>query len=91
MMEYKIKCVVIRVAEPKCCKVGMKLGDTFIIGPLTPEPLPICSAAFLALYSLTNALRFTKSTKLEDADGNHDVVCPDGTVTFRLSRMRNGK
>jgi uncharacterized repeat protein (TIGR04076 family) len=91
MMEYKIKCVVIRVAEPKCCKVGMKLGDTFIIGPLTPEPLPICSAAFLALYSLTNALRFTESTKLEDADGNHDVVCPDGTVTFRLSRMRNGK
>jgi len=87
MMEYRIKCEVIRLAELKCCKVGMKLGDTFTLGPLTPEPRPICSAAFLSLYSLANALRFTERTTLEDADGHHDVVCPDGTVTFRLSRI----
>jgi len=85
-MEHKIRCEVVKISEGKTCKVGMQLGDIFAVGPLTPAPKPICSAAFLSLYALGNPMRFADRTKFEDSQGNQDVVCPDGTVTFRLSR-----
>ena len=64
--------------------LALHVIDAFADRPFAGNP-----AAFLALYALANALRFTERTKLEDADGNHDVVCPDGTVTFWLSRVRS--
>ena len=53
----------------------------------TPEPAGMCGRAFATMYPVAFAMRWTEAMLWEKTD-YVDVVCPDGFVTYRLSRMR---
>lgn len=86
---YQIKAEVIKIAtDTGCCPGSAKsrIGETFIIGPRTPEP-GMCGRAFHAIHPRAFAMRFTDKMFWEKPDGLVEVTCPDGFVIFRHSRI----
>lgn len=91
MADYKIRCEIVDAGDggAVCTGAGrMKKNDVYTIGLKTPEPAGICSKAFMAIYPVYMALRFTEEIPLEKGRGYVDVTCPDGQVIFRLSRIK---
>lgn len=84
MSNYKIKCEAVKVVADrfKCSRVG----QTFILGPRTPEGM--CARAFAAVYPVAVAMRFSDSIPWEREGEFVDVACPDADVIYRLSRIR---
>ena len=84
MANYKIKCEVIEILANKfnCSKVG----ETFVIGPRTPEGM--CSRAFATVYPAALAMRFSETTSWETENGTMDIMCPDQDIVYRLSRIK---
>lgn len=84
MANFKIRCEVVRIVADrfKCCKVG----QAFIFGPRTAEGM--CSRAFAAVYPVAVAMRFSDKIPWERDGDFVDVTCPDGDVTYRLTRIR---
>jgi len=62
-------------------------GDTFILGARTPEPSGLCGRAFHALHPMAFAMRWSDKMEFEKGDFV-EITCPDGFVTFRLSRVQ---
>ena len=90
MANYRIKCEAIRIMDGKDCCPGSakcKLGETYIIGPRTPEPVGMCGRAFHSIHPMAFAMRFSEQMFWEK-DKNIEVTCPDGLVVYRLSRIR---
>ncbi len=85
MVNYKIKCEVVNILrnEFNCSKVG----QTFILGPRTPEGM--CAKAFAAVYPTALAMRFSEKIAWEKDQGYIDVVCPDQDVVYRLTRIKD--
>ncbi len=62
------------------------LGQGWTLRVHTPEGL--CARAFAALYPHALAMRFAEKTLFERNGPYIDIRCPDGEVTFRLSRIK---
>ncbi len=89
-MSYKIKCVAVDVrTESGVCNGSARCrkGETYIITARTPEPAGIFGRAFVSIQSAAFAMRWTEKMAWEKAD-YIDITCPDGSVTYRLSRIR---
>ena len=92
MVDYKIKCEVAKIKGGKKCCPGsaqMKIGEVFILGVRTPEPNGICARAYASIYPTSTALRFSDEIPWEKGRGYFDISCPDGLVTYRLSRVKD--
>ena len=90
MANYRIKCEAIRIVNGKECCPGSakcKVGETYIIGPRTPEPVGMCGRAFHSLHPMAFAMRFSEHMSCEK-DKDVEITCPDGFVVYRLSRIR---
>jgi uncharacterized repeat protein (TIGR04076 family) len=83
MPNYTIKCEVIAILENRfnCSSVG----ETFIIGPRTPEGM--CAKAFATIYPTALAMRFSDKIAWQGDNDYVDVTCPDRDVVYRLTRM----
>jgi uncharacterized repeat protein (TIGR04076 family) len=83
MANYKIKCEVVQIVANKFkCST---LGQTFVIGPRTPEGM--CARAYAAIYPASLAMRFSEDISWEQGRGYVDVMCPDNDVVYRLNRI----
>ena len=88
-MDYRITCEAIEVDNEIGVCLGSakcKVGEKYIIGSRTPEPIGMCGRAFQAILTISFAMRFTDNLVFEKEGGYYDVICPDGHVTYRLSR-----
>jgi len=88
MANYKINCIAIEVrTESGICpgSAQCQKNETWILTARTPEP-GMCGRAFAAIHPIAFAMRWTDQMMWEKT--NHvDVICPDGCVTYRLSRI----
>jgi len=86
MANYKIRCEVVRIVQNtfKCAT----MGQTFILGPRTPEGM--CARAYSAVYPVSTAMRFSEEVSWEQGRGYVDVMCPDNDVVYRLTRIKEG-
>ncbi len=75
----------------KMCKgrAHTRLGAAATLHIHTPEGM--CARAFAAVYPYALAMRFAEKTAFEREGAFVDIVCPDGDVTFRLSRGEKAK
>ena len=90
MANYKIQCVAIEVkTESEICpgSANCKKNETCILTARTPEPKGMCGRAFAAIHPMAFAMRWTEMMIWEKND-YIDIVCPDGFVTYRLTRMK---
>jgi uncharacterized repeat protein (TIGR04076 family) len=86
---YRIRAEVVKVAtDTGYCPGSAKcrMGETFVIGPRTPEP-GMCGRSFHAIHPMAFAMRFNDKMYWEKPDGPVEVTCPDGFVVYRLSRI----
>ena len=90
MKNFKIKCEVIDVrTESGICpgEAETQNGEQYVLGARTPELNSICTSALAAIHPMSLAMRMTDKMYWEKQ--NHfDLVCPHGSVTFRISRIR---
>ena len=89
MADYKISCEVIDVrTESGICagSARCRKGEKYTITARTPEP-GICGRSFASMHSTAFAMRWTEELPFEKA-GHVDIVCPDGAVTYRLTRIK---
>jgi len=91
MSGYKIRCEAISVStETHFCpgSAKCKQGEVYTMGARTPEPEGMCGRAFHAIHPIAFSMRFSDRLPFEKGEGHYDVVCPDGFVTYRLSRFK---
>ena len=89
MTDYKIRCEVVDVrTESGTCSGSARCrkGETYMITARTPDP-GMCGRSFASMHATAFAMRWTEKLPFEKAD-HIDIVCPDGTVTYRLTRIR---
>lgn len=89
MLDYRIRCEVVNIKDGQTFCSGLarvKPGESFVIGVKTPEG--ICAKAFAAIYPIVMSMRFTEENRMEHGHGFIEVTCPDGEVTYRLSRIK---
>lgn len=87
MRDVPVVIEVIGIADGKDrCKGRAKtcLGSCYEMHVHTPKGL--CARAFSMLYPYMLAMRFAEATVFERKGPYIDLVCPDGDVTFRLTR-----
>ena len=90
MADYKIQCTVIDVKnESGICngRAKCKKNETYVISARTPEPAGMCGRSFASIYPTVYAMRWTEKIEWEKTD-YIDLVCPDGLVTYRLTRLK---
>jgi len=90
MANYKIKCEAIDVrSESEICPGSAKCrkGETYIVTSRTPEPGGMCGRAFASIHPMAFAMRWSEKMEWEKTD-DVNVICPDGFVTYRLSRVK---
>ncbi len=87
MQDKAIRIEVIGINGGRnCCKGRAKtcLGRTFRLHVHTPEGL--CARSFNVIYPHAFAMRYAEKIGLETGGPFIDLACPDGDVTFRISR-----
>ena len=90
MANYKIKCEAIDIrGESAICpgSAKCKKGETYILTARTPETVGMCGRAFASIHPMAFAMRWSEKMEWEKSD-HVNVICPDGFVTYRLSRIR---
>jgi len=90
MADYTIKCKAVKIStESGICPGSAKcrMGETYILTARTPEPAGMCGRAFAAIHPMAFAMRWSEVMDWEKLD-YVDVTCPDGFVTYRLSRIK---
>ena len=83
-----ILCEVVKVNTPTGVCIGSarcRLGEKYIIGGKTPEG-GMCGRAFCAIHPMAFAMRWSEKMEFEKNE-YQEISCPDGVVTFRLSRI----
>ena len=90
MNPFEIKCEVTEVrTNGEVCPGSAKCrkGEIYMLGSRTPGQEGMCQRAFHSLHPMAFAMRWTEKMDWEKEDFV-EVVCPDGFVTYRLSRIR---
>jgi uncharacterized repeat protein (TIGR04076 family) len=89
MPNYKVKCEAVDVgSESGICpgSAKCKKGEIYILTARTPEPRGMCGRAFASIHPMAFAMSWSEKMEWEKAD-HVNVICPDGYVTYRLSRI----
>lgn len=92
MAGHKIRCEAIAVStETHFCPgaARCRLGEVYMFGARTPETRGMCGRAFHAIHPIAFSMRFSDKLPFEKEEGYYDVICPDGFVTYRLSRCKD--
>ncbi len=92
MPDHEVVCEVFEMESgAECCpgSAKMRKGQSFALGAKTPEPDGVCARAFMSIYPVALARRFSDEIPWERGKGHFDVKCPDGCVVFRLSRLKS--
>jgi len=90
MANYNIKCEASEVCGDTGICIGsakVKKGETYILTARTPTPVGMCGRAFAAIHPMAFAMRWSEQMEWEKSDFVN-VTCPDGCVTYRLSRIK---
>jgi len=90
MAAFDVQCEVAEVrTEVGVCPGSAKVrkGESYVLGARTPEPRGMCQRAMHSLHPVAFAMRWTDKMQWEKTEFV-DIVCPDGFVTYRLSRIR---
>ena len=90
MANYAIKCEAVRISGGSgICPGSAKCqtGEIYTFTARTPEPTGMCGRAFAAIHPMAFAMRWSEKMDWENLD-YVDVTCPDGFVTYRLSRVK---
>lgn len=88
MQDFPVCIEVVAICEGKtACKGRAKtpLGQAWEMHVHTPAGM--CGRAFAMLYPYLLSMRFADEIFLERGCGYAEFVCPDGDVTFRVSRV----
>ena len=81
-----IEAVAIHGGKTVCKgRAKTSLGQSWQMHIHTPAGM--CGRAFAMLYPYLLSMRFSGEIFLERGRGYAEFVCPDGDVTFRVSRM----
>lgn len=92
MNDWKIVCELVEIEGGAACCPGSaktRKGQRFLLGAKTPEPEGLCARAFLSIYPVALAMRFSDEIPWERGQGFFDVKCPDGKALFRISREKS--
>ena len=90
MAHFTIKCDAVNInAESGICpgSAQCRTGESYILTARTPQGAGMCGRAFAAIHPMAFAMRWSEKMDWEK-DEYVDVTCPDGFVTYRLSRMK---
>lgn len=93
MTAHKVRCEVVEVAtETHCClgSASCKEGEVYVVTARTPAAPGMRGRAYHAIHPVALGMRFTEGLPFEQ-EGHIDVVCPDGLVTYRISRADAGR
>jgi len=76
------------VSQEGTCAAGMRVGDEFSVGDLTPAN--VCSFAYHAVFPFAVALKFGGTLPWESDPDRATVACPDAEnpVVIELRRVR---
>ena len=87
MHNFPIHIEVAAIAgdKPNCKGRAIAIGQSWETHVHTPAGM--CARSFAMLYPYLLAMRFADDTPFERGKGYAEFVCPDGSVTFRLSRV----
>jgi len=92
MHDFPVCIEVIAISEGKAaCKGRAKiaLDQSWYMHVHTPAGM--CGRAFAMLYPYLLSMRFAGEISPERGRGYAEFVCPDGDVTFRVSRVVSEK
>jgi hypothetical protein len=67
--------------------VKWRKGETYVLTARTPEAIGMWGRAFAVMHPMAFAMRWSEKMEFEKAD-YVNVTCPDGFVTYRLSRLK---
>lgn len=88
VQRIKVEAVEVRTDSGICPGIAkIQQGETFTLGARTPEGTGICANAFGAVYPMAFAMRLTDKMEWETKE-YFDITCPHGSVTYRISRVR---
>lgn len=89
MPDVPVLIEVVSIGGGERCKGRAKtrLGDKYEMHICTPKGM--CARSFAMLYPYMLAMRFASKTGFERKGPYVDLVCPDGDVTFRLTRKED--
>jgi len=90
MATFTITCEAVKISTASGICPGSakcRAGETYILTARTPEPTGMCGRAFAAIHPMAFAMRWSEKMDWEKHD-YVDVTCPDGFVTYRLSRIK---
>jgi uncharacterized repeat protein (TIGR04076 family) len=90
MANFTIKCESAKIStESGICPgaAQCRAGETYLLTARTPEPTGMCGRAFASIHPMAFALRWSEKMDWEKR-AYVDVTCPDGFVTYRLSRVQ---
>ena len=83
---YDVKVTVI--SQEGECGAGHKVGDSWVIGSMSPGGM--CLSALAALFPSTRVLRFGGEFPWSEDKDTATIACPDAEnpVVFELRRLR---
>jgi len=87
MQDFPVRIEAVAISDGKTvCKGRAKtvLGQSWEMHIHTPAGM--CGRAFAMLYPYLLSMRFADEIFLERGRGYAEFTCPDGDVTFRVSR-----
>ena len=90
MARFTIKCEIVKIATNSGICSGpakCQMGETYILTARTPEPTGMCGRSFATIHPMAYAMRWSEKMDFEKNDFV-DIICPDGSVTYRLSRIK---
>jgi len=89
MANYAIKIEAVKINS--ICPRVKKEQETYVLNCNSGAEVPngMCARAFHTIYPVAMAMRFSDEISWEKGRGYFDVVCPDGNITYRLSRIKN--
>ena len=76
------------ISQKGTCEAGMRVGDEFVVGDLTPPN--VCSFADHAVFPFAMTLKYGGSLPWETDPDRTTVACPDAEnpVVIELRRVR---
>ena len=92
MQNFPLRIEVVAINGGKtACKGGAKtpLGQSWQVHVHTPAGM--CGRAFAMLFPYLFSMRLSDEIFLERGRGYAEFTCPDGDVTFRVSRVVHEK
>ena len=84
--DIQVTAIEVRTESGICPGMAkIQQGETWVLGPRTPDGKGLCSNAFGAIYPMALAMRLTEKMEWEKKD-TFEITCPHGQVTYQITR-----